>query len=75
MFFRERLRAASTHIGMEMLATELRARASRLKDMASSSDDESVRSELLYLAGEYEIAANEDEAMKVGHVARTTFPI
>jgi hypothetical protein len=58
-----------------MLPIELRAKASRLKDLAFRSEDELIRSELLYLAGEYELAACEDEAGPVPQVARTTFPI
>lgn len=56
-----------------MSASELRARAARLKDLAARSKDEDARSELLYLADEYERAAGFHEASRP-YIAPTTFP-
>ncbi len=56
-----------------MSAIELRARAARLKDLALRSKDEDARTELLYLADEYERAARFHEA-GAASVAVTTFP-
>lgn len=56
-----------------MSAHELRARADRLKELALRSKDEDARSELLYLADEYERAAGFHEA-SCSYIAPTTFP-
>ena len=57
-----------------MSASEMRAKAAWLKDLALKSDDNGARSDLLYLAGEYEKVAELDEAVPAS-IAPTTFPV